>query len=66
MNNNTDIMESVIHEVNCKATNLKGAAVMLRKVTPAKRERLLNLMAQQAHYLAELLSRFQRQETKQP
>lgn len=66
MNNSADILESVIHEVTCKATNLKGAAVLLRKVTPAKRERLLNLMAQQAQYLSNLLSRFHRQENKQP
>lgn len=61
----TDDLDSVLHEVNSKASSMTGAAALIRKATPEERTELLSLMAQHAEGLARLLARF-REASSQP
>lgn len=53
-----EVLEDIVHEVNSKASSLKGGADLLRKATPAHRDELLRVMAQHTEGLARFLNGF--------
>lgn len=53
-------LEKVIHDVNSKCASLKDAAPLLRELSPGERDRLLDLMRQQAETLLRTLRDFPR------
>lgn len=57
-------LDLVLHEVNSKATSMKGAAALMRKATTKERSELLSLMAKHAKGLARLLARYQEAERR--
>lgn len=56
MIDNDETLEDIVHEVNSKASSLKGGADLLRKATPAHRDELLRVMAQHTEGLARFLN----------
>ena len=58
MINDDEALEDIIHEVNSKASSLKGGADLLRKATPAHRDELLRVMTQHTEVLARFLNSF--------
>ena len=66
MREDTEALEEVVHEVNSKASSLKGAAGLLRKAAPADRDKLLDAMAQHAQGLARFINRFRQNGEERP